>query len=66
VRPVDLVKPPQQIFRSLVYVIAAGVVREVVPERRSKQFLLENVDLIQEENDTRPDKPSRVHDRIEQ
>jgi hypothetical protein len=58
VRPVDLVKPPQQVFRSLVHVIAAGVVREVVPERRSKQFLLENVDLIQEENDTRPDKPS--------
>ena len=30
--PIDLVKSPEQVFRSAVDIVAAGVVREVVAE----------------------------------
>ena len=60
-RPVDLIKPPEQVFCSTVDIIASRVVGEIVAQRRPGEFCLEQVDFVQEEDDTRPHKPPTVH-----
>jgi hypothetical protein len=45
-----------------VVVVAAGVVREVVAERAPRELVREKVNLVQEEDDRRPDKPAAVRD----
>ena len=42
------------------------IVREVVLHRADRQFLLESVNLVQEQDDGCVDEPSRVADRVEQ
>lgn len=32
VRPVDLVEPPQQIFRCSIHIVAARIVGEIIPQ----------------------------------
>lgn len=31
-RPVDLIEPPQQIFRCSIHIVAARIVREIIPQ----------------------------------
>lgn len=42
------------------------IVREVVLHRADRQFLLESVNLVQEQDDGCVDEPSRVADGVEQ
>lgn len=63
--PVDLIKPPQKIFRSSVHIVAAGIVWEVVDQWGAAKLLLEQIDLIEEQDDAGSHEPSRVHHRIE-
>lgn len=46
VGPVDLVKPPEQVFRSSVDVVTARVVGEIIAQRRSCKLELEEIDLV--------------------
>jgi hypothetical protein len=62
---IDLVEPPQEIFGSSVYVIAARIIWKVIAERRASKLDFEEVDLVEEQYDTGPHEPSRVDDRIE-
>lgn len=62
---IDLVKPPKKIFRSSVDVVSSRVIWEVIAERRPSKLLPEQIDLVQEEDDTRPHEPSRVDYGIE-
>lgn len=64
--PVDLVEPPQKIFGSAIDVVAAQIIGEVIAQRRPREFLAEQIDLVQEEDDTGPHKPPGINDRIEQ
>ena len=63
-RAVDLIEPPQQVLGRLVDVVAARVVGKVVGQWRSSEFLLKNIDLVEEENDTRAHKPPRIDYRV--
>jgi hypothetical protein len=64
--PIDLIKPPKQVLRRLVDVGATLIVGEVIAQRRASQFLLEDVDLVEEQDNTGPHKPPRVDNGIEQ
>lgn len=63
---VNLIEAPQQIFGCFVDIITTGVVGEVVPKRRAAKFLFEDVDLVEEQDDTCTDEPSGVDDRVEE
>lgn len=65
VSTIDLVEAPQQILGSSICVIASRVVGEVFRERRLAQLLPKKIDLVEEQNDTRPHEPSRVDHRVE-
>ncbi len=54
---VDLVEPPEKVLGGSIDVVAAGVVGEVVAERRFEQLLLEEIDLVEEEDDAGPHEP---------
>ena len=43
-------KPLQKVVACSVVVITTGVVREVIAQRRPREFLHEQVDLIQEQD----------------
>ena len=60
VRSINLVKPPQEILRSPVHVISAGVVREIIGKWYSPQLGPEQVHLVEEKNDAGSDKPPAV------
>lgn len=63
---VDLVEAPEQILGCSVHVIATRVVWEVFGERRFAQLLTEQIDFVEEKDDTRAHEPSRVDDRVKQ
>lgn len=48
-----------------IVVIATVEIGEVVVKRRSSQFLLEQINLVQEQDDRSLDEPSRVADGVE-
>ena len=54
---VDLVEAPQKIFGSSINVVAARVVWEVLPQRRSSKLDLEKIDFVEEQDDARPHEP---------
>ncbi len=58
IRSVYLVESPQQVFRSSVHVVAAGVVWKVIAERGSCELDFEQIDFVEEQDDTGPHKPS--------
>lgn len=62
---VDLVESPEEIFGGPVDIVASGIVREIVAQRRPAEFLAEQIDLVEEQNDTRAHEPSRIDDRVE-
>lgn len=62
---VDLVESPKQVFGGLVNIVPPGVIGEVVPEWRPAKLLLEDINLVEEENNTGSHEPSRVDNRIE-
>lgn len=61
---VDLVEPPEEIFGGAVDIVASRIIREIVAQRRSAEFLAEQIDLVEEQNDTRAHEPSRIDDRV--
>ena len=63
---IDLVKAPEQVLCSLIYVAAARVIGKVRCQWRSKQLLLEDIDFVEEEDDARPDEPAGVDNGIKQ
>ena len=63
--PVHLVEPPEQIFCSAIHVVTTRVIGEVVGQRRLAQLLPEQIDFVEEKDDRRSHKPSRVDDRVE-
>jgi hypothetical protein len=65
-RSVDLIKTPQQILGSLVDIVSSRVIRKVRGERRAGQFLLKNVNLVEEQDDARSHEPSRVDNRVKE
>lgn len=46
--PVDLVEPPQKIFGGAIDVVAAQIIGKVIAQRRPREFLAEQIDLVQE------------------
>lgn len=62
---VDLIEPPQQVLCGSVDIVATGVIWEVIAKRRSTEFLSEEIDFVQEQDDTRAHEPSRVDHRVE-
>lgn len=62
---VDLIEAPEQVLCSLVDIISTRIIGEIVAQGRSGQLLLENIDLIEEQNDTGSHKPARVDYRVE-
>lgn len=65
-RSVDLVEPPQQIFRCPIHIVAARIVREIIPQGWTTKLLFEQVDLIEEQYYACPHKPSRVYNWVKQ
>jgi len=65
-RPVHLVESPKQVFGGFLNIVAARIVGEVVAQWRATKLLLEDIDLVQEQDDTSPHEPPRVDDRIEE
>lgn len=63
---IDLIKPPKQVFGCSVEVVATRIVREVIDHRRPREFPLEKIDLIKEENDACSHEPSRIDDRVKE
>ena len=63
---IDLIEPPEKVFRRAIDIRAARVVGEIVAEWALLELRLEQIDLIQEEDDTRPHEPPRVDDRVKQ
>jgi hypothetical protein len=63
---IDLIESPEQVFGCTVDIVAARVVREVVAKRGSRKLRLEEIDLVEEQDDTSPHKPSTVNDRVEE
>lgn len=64
--PIDLVKPPEQILGRPIHVITARIVGEVVAQRRTRKLLAEQIDFVQEQDNTGALEPPRVDDRIEE
>lgn len=64
-RPIYLVESPQQVLGGSIDIISTRVVGEEIPQRRSSQFVFEEIHFVEEKDDTRPHEPSRVHHRIE-
>lgn len=65
-RSVDLVEPPQQIFRCPIHIVAARIVREIISQGWTTKLLFEEVDLIEEQYYACPHKPSGVYNWIKQ
>lgn len=63
---IDLVEAPEEIFGRPVDIVASGIVGEIVAQRRATEFLPEQINLVEEEDDTRAHEPSRIDDRVEQ
>jgi hypothetical protein len=57
---IDLVESPEEVFGCAINIVAARVIGEVVAQGGASQFLLEQIDLVQEEDDTGSHKPSGV------
>jgi hypothetical protein len=59
-RTIDLIESPEQVFRGAVDIVAARGVRKVVAQWRSRELRFEEVDLVEEQDDTGPHEPSAV------
>lgn len=66
VGPIDLIETPQQIFRRSIDIIASRVVGKIIPQRRSTQFLFEEIHFVEEEDNAGAHEPARIHHRVEQ
>ena len=65
-RPIRLRKPPQNVLGRLIDVRSTSELWEIPLQRHLWQLGFEHVDLVQEQDDGRPEEPSRVDDRFEQ
>ena len=63
--PIHLIESPQQVLRSAVDIVPARVVWKVVAKWRSRQLRFEQVDLVEEQDDTSPHEPPAVDYRVE-
>lgn len=54
----------EQVVACCIVIVTTIVVREIVTEGRVYQFLLEQVDLVQEEDDRGLDEPTGVANRV--
>lgn len=63
---IHLVESPKKVLGRAVDIIATRVIWEVVAQWGAGELLPEQVDLVQEQNDTRPHEPSRIDDRVEE
>ena len=64
--PVGLREPPEDVLCRLVDVRSPGVLWEELLERDLGQLGLEDVDLVEEQDHTRPQEPPRVDHRLKQ
>jgi hypothetical protein len=62
---IHLVESPEKILGRSVYIVAARVIWEVVAQRGARELLSEEIDLVQEEDDACPHKPSRIDHGVE-
>lgn len=63
---IHLIESPEEVFRRPINIVAAGVVREILAQRRSPEFLPKQVDFIQEQDDACSHEPAGVDNRIKQ
>jgi len=63
---IHLIEPPEKILGCSVHIVAARVIWEVVAQWGARELLSEEIDLVQEEDDTRPHKPSRIDHGVEE
>lgn len=63
---IDLVEPPQQVFGRTVHIVTTRIVGEEIAERRTSQFVLEKIDFVEKQDNTRSHEPSRIHDRVKE
>lgn len=61
---IDLIEPPQQVLGSSIDVITTRIIWEVFAQWRTTKLLPEQVDFVEEQNNTRPHEPSRINDRV--
>ena len=59
---VDLIEPPEQILGGSVDVISTRIIGEIVAQGRSSKLLPEQINLVQEQNDTCPHEPPGIDD----
>jgi hypothetical protein len=62
---IHLVESPEKILGRSVHIVAARVIWEVVAQWGARELLSEEIDLVQEEDDACPHKPSRIDHRVE-
>jgi hypothetical protein len=55
----------EKVVTCCIVVVTSVVIREVIMQGRMCQFLLEQIDLVQEEDDRGLDEPTRVANRVE-
>ena len=63
---IDEVESPEKVFSGSICVVPARVVRKVLAERRSLELLHKQIDLVQEEDDTRSHEPAGVDDGVKE
>lgn len=61
---VHLIEPPEKVFCGSVDIVATRIIWKIISQRRPAKFLLEQIDLVQEQNDTRPHEPSGIDHRV--
>lgn len=61
-----LIKSPKEIFRGTIDIIAAGIIRKVVAQWRAGKLFAEEIDFVEEKNDTGAYKPPGIEHRVEE
>ena len=63
---VDLVEPPQQILGRTIDIIAARVIWKVIAKWRSRKLRFEQIDLVEEQDNTGSHEPPAIDYRVEE
>lgn len=63
---VDLVEPPQQVLGGAIDIIPTRVIWKVIAKWGSRKFRFEQIDLVEEQDNTGPHEPPAIDYRVEE
>lgn len=63
---VDLVEPPQQVLGGAIDIIPTRVIWKVIAKWRSRKLRFEQIDLVEEQDNTGSHEPPAIDYRIEE